>query len=109
MDDQGIEDAAILLISMGEEEAAEVFRHLSPKEAQRLGEKMARTRMIPRDRYEFQMLYGIRRDLQLALARKGYTMRVYVPYGTAWYGYFMRRLAERPANTIFFLRALVGQ
>ncbi len=64
---------------------------------------------IPRDRYEFQMLYGIRRDLQLALARKGYTMRVYVPYGTAWYGYFMRRLAERPANTIFFLRALVGQ
>jgi proline dehydrogenase len=64
---------------------------------------------IPRDRFEFQMLYGIRRDLQLALAKKGYTMRVYVPYGTAWYGYFMRRLAERPANTIFFLRALVGQ
>ena len=56
MDDQGIEDAAILLISMGEEEAAEVFRHLSPKEAQRLGEKMARTRMIPRDRYERVLL-----------------------------------------------------
>lgn len=64
---------------------------------------------IPRDRYEFQMLYGIRRDLQLALAKKGYTMRVYVPYGAAWYGYFMRRLAERPANLVFFLRALVGQ
>lgn len=64
---------------------------------------------IPRDRFEFQMLYGIRRDLQLALVKKGYTMRVYVPYGTAWYGYFMRRLAERPANTIFFLRALVGR
>ena len=56
MDDQGIEDAAILLISMGEEEAPEVFRHLSPKEAQRLGEKMARTRMIPRDRYERVLL-----------------------------------------------------
>jgi flagellar motor switch protein FliG len=56
MDDLGVEDAAILLISMGEEEAAEVFRHLSPKEAQKLGEKMARTRMIPRDRYEKVLL-----------------------------------------------------
>lgn len=64
---------------------------------------------IGRDRFEFQMLYGIRRDLQLALVKEGYKMRVYVPYGTAWYGYFMRRLAERPANLVFFFRALVGR
>lgn len=63
---------------------------------------------IPTDRFEFQMLYGIRRDLQQALADQGYRMRVYIPYGTRWYPYFMRRLAERPANVLFFLRALVG-
>lgn len=57
---------------------------------------------------EFQMLYGIRRELQTALVRQGHAMRVYVPYGTHWYPYFMRRLAERPANLLFFLRALVG-
>ncbi len=57
--------------------------------------------------YEFQMLYGVRRDLQLALAREGYRVRVYVPYGTEWYPYFMRRLAERPANVFFILRSLL--
>lgn len=57
---------------------------------------------------EFQMLYGIRRELQTELARQGYVVRIYVPYGTHWYPYFMRRLAERPANLFFFLRALVG-
>jgi len=57
---------------------------------------------------EFQMLYGIRRELQHALVGQGHVMRVYVPYGTHWYPYFMRRLAERPANLLFFLRALVG-
>jgi proline dehydrogenase len=57
---------------------------------------------------EFQMLYGIRRELQTALVKQGYKMRIYVPYGTHWYPYFMRRLAERPANLLFFLRALVG-
>jgi proline dehydrogenase len=56
--------------------------------------------------YEFQMLYGIRPDEQVRLAAAGERMRVYVPYGDDWYGYFMRRLAERPANTAFFLRAL---
>ncbi len=61
---------------------------------------------VPRDRFEFQMLYGIRRDLQQQLAREGYTMRVYVPYGSEWYPYFMRRLAERPANVWFLLRNL---
>jgi len=61
---------------------------------------------VPRDRFEFQMLYGIRSDLQRQLAREGYTMRVYVPYGTHWYPYFMRRLAERPANVIFLMSNL---
>lgn len=59
--------------------------------------------------YEFQMLYGIRTDLQRDLAREGERVRVYVPFGTDWYGYFMRRLAERPANLVFFLRALLGR
>lgn len=58
---------------------------------------------IDRSRFEFQMLYGIRRDLQRQLAAEGYRMRVYIPYGTDWYGYFTRRLAERPANVMFVL------
>ncbi len=58
---------------------------------------------LPRERIEFQMLYGIRRDLQQELVAAGYTVRVYVPYGTHWYPYFMRRLAERPANVWFFI------
>ncbi len=61
---------------------------------------------IAHDRYEFQMLYGIRRDLQQQLAREGYRMRVYVPYGQFWYPYFMRRLAERPANVWFVFKNL---
>jgi proline dehydrogenase len=58
---------------------------------------------LPRNALEFQMLYGIRRDLQDALAREGYPVRVYVPFGRHWYPYFMRRLAERPANLWFFI------
>ena len=61
------------------------------------------------DTYEFQMLHGIRTDEQQRLADAGHTVRVYVPYGKDWYGYFTRRLAERPANVGFFLRALVGR
>ncbi len=61
---------------------------------------------IARDRFEFQMLYGIRTDLQKQLVQEGYRVRVYVPYGTDWYGYFMRRLAERPANVWFILKNL---
>lgn len=61
----------------------------------------------PADRYEFQMLYGIRTDLQRELVQQGYKMRVYVPFGTQWYPYFMRRLAERPANLWFFLSNLL--
>ncbi len=56
---------------------------------------------IPAERFEFQMLYGVRRDLQYRLRREGYNMRVYVPFGTHWYPYLMRRLAERPANIAF--------
>jgi proline dehydrogenase len=61
---------------------------------------------IGKDAFEFQMLYGIRTDLQQQLVRDGYRMRVYIPYGTEWFPYFMRRLAERPANVLFFLRNL---
>jgi proline dehydrogenase len=61
---------------------------------------------ISKDAFEFQMLYGIRRDLQQSLVREGWRMRVYVPFGTEWYPYFMRRLAERPANVRFVLTNL---
>jgi proline dehydrogenase len=62
---------------------------------------------IPKEAFEFQMLYGIRRDLQVQLAREGYGMRVYVPYGKTWYPYFMRRLAERPANVWFIMKNML--
>jgi proline dehydrogenase len=62
---------------------------------------------IPRDAFEFQMLHGIRRDLQHSLVRDGWRMRVYVPFGTEWYPYFMRRLAERPANVLFIAKNLL--
>jgi proline dehydrogenase len=64
----------------------------------------AKNENIPNDRFEFQMLYGIRRDLQKKLRADGYNVRVYVPFGEAWYPYFMRRLAERPANVLFIAR-----
>jgi proline dehydrogenase len=63
-------------------------------------------RGIGRERFEFQLLYGIRRDLQQQLAAEGYNVRVYVPYGGEWYGYLMRRIAERPANLFFVLSHL---
>jgi proline dehydrogenase len=62
---------------------------------------------IPRDTFEFQMLHGIRRDLQQSLVREGWGMRVYVPFGTEWYPYFMRRLAERPANVFFLAKNIL--
>jgi proline dehydrogenase len=62
---------------------------------------------IAPDRYEFQMLYGIRRDLQRQLIARGFRLRLYVPYGDAWYPYFMRRLAERPANVLFLAKNLL--
>jgi proline dehydrogenase len=66
--------------------------------------RYARDEGIGKDAFEFQMLYGVRRDLQEKLARDGYNVRVYVPYGRHWYPYFMRRLAERPANVWFVLK-----
>src|ERR1035438_5690514 len=66
-------------------------------------------RKIARDSFEFQMLYGIRRDLQRRLVAEGYRVRVYVPFGKAWYPYYMRRLAERPANVFFMLRNQIGR
>jgi proline dehydrogenase len=62
---------------------------------------------IARDSFEFQMLHGIRRDLQQSLVRDGWGMRVYVPFGTEWYPYFMRRLAERPANVFFIAKNIL--
>src|SRR5271169_6027307 len=62
---------------------------------------------IPASAYEFQMLYGVRRDLQQQLVREGYGLRVYIPFGTEWYPYFMRRLAERPANVFFIARQML--
>lgn len=69
--------------------------------------RYARDRKIPTEAFEFQMLYGVRRDLQLQLAQAGYRVRVYVSYGREWYPYFMRRLAERPANLAFLVRNLL--
>jgi proline dehydrogenase len=63
-------------------------------------------RGIPRDRFEFQLLYGVRRDLQRSLAQEGYTVRAYIPYGKDWYAYFSRRIAERPSNALFVLRGM---
>ncbi len=64
---------------------------------------------IPNSAFEFQMLYGVRRDLQQQLVREGYNLRVYVPFGGAWYAYLMRRLAERPANVFFVANAIVRE
>jgi len=79
-----------------------------PEMIKRVG-RFARRRGIGKDRLEFQMLYGIRRDLQRRLVANGYRVRVYVPFGTEWYPYFMRRLAERPANVLFVVRSLFGE
>ncbi|WP_307257182.1 proline dehydrogenase [Oikeobacillus pervagus] len=69
--------------------------------------QIIREHKIPTDQCEFQMLYGIRPEKQMELAKQGYKMRVYVPYGGDWYGYFMRRLAERPANVLFVLKGMM--
>ncbi len=69
----------------------------------------AAERGIASDRYEFQMLYGIRRDLQASLVASGYRMRIYLPFGQQWFPYFMRRLGERPANIGFVIRGILGE
>ena len=71
--------------------------------------RFAKEHGITTDRYEFQMLYGVRRDLQERLVKEGYRMRVYVPFGTQWYPYLMRRLAERPANLAFITGSVVRE
>jgi proline dehydrogenase len=68
-----------------------------------------RARNLPLESFEFQMLYGIRRDLQRRMVVEGYRLRLYVPFGKAWYPYFMRRLAERPANVVFLARNLLRE
>jgi proline dehydrogenase len=74
-----------------------------------LARQFAREHQIASDRFEFQMLYGIRRDLQTALVSEGYRVRVYVPFGREWFPYFMRRLGERPANIMFVIRGILGE
>ena len=69
----------------------------------------AASRRIPTERFEFQMLYGVRRDLQRQLVAQGYRVRVYLPFGREWFPYFMRRLGERPANVGFVIRALLSE
>jgi proline dehydrogenase len=71
--------------------------------------RFAQERGIAADQFEFQMLYGVRRDLQKSLVASGYRVRVYIPFGTEWYPYFMRRLAERPANLLFMARNFFRQ
>jgi len=69
----------------------------------------AKREAIDPSRFEFQMLYGVRRDLQERLRREGWNMRVYIPFGTQWYPYLMRRLAERPANIAFIMGSVVRE
>ena len=73
----------------------------------RQAKAFATAEKLPRDSFEFQMLYGIRRDLQQSLVRDGWRFRIYIPFGTEWYPYFMRRLGERPANVLFIARHLL--
>lgn len=74
-----------------------------------LAEQLVASQDMGKDQFEFQMLHGVRRDWQQRLAADGYRVRIYVPYGTQWYPYFMRRLAERPANVLFMARAWLGR
>ena len=71
--------------------------------------RFAADKGIGTDQFEFQMLYGIRRDLQASLMKQGYRVRIYIPFGRQWFPYFMRRLGERPANVAFVLRSLIRE
>ena len=87
--------------------ASGTIRHCDPRPKMIEARWSFPARGIPKEAFEFQMLYGVRRDLQRQLAKDGYNMRVYVPYGKHWYPYFMRRLAERPANIWFVMKNLL--
>jgi proline dehydrogenase len=86
-----------------------IFHGLATHDEQivREAQAFANREKLPRESFEFQMLYGIRRDLQQNLVREGWRLRVYLPFGTEWYPYFMRRLGERPANVLFIARNLL--
>lgn len=86
-----------------------LYHGIATHDERMIGEtiQLAKAGNIAPDSFEFQMLYGIRRDLQQSIVRQGWRMRVYIPFGTAWYPYFMRRLAERPANLWFVLSNLL--
>jgi proline dehydrogenase len=75
----------------------------------REAQRYATEQRIPKERFEFQMLFGIRRDLQTSLVSQGYQVRLYIPFGRQWFPYFMRRLGERPANVGFVLRGIAGE
>ena len=97
-------DAAYLLILYDCWSAARIPP--SPPTTRRIitdGDPLRRGAKIPRARFEFQMLYGIRRDLQERLAGEGYNVRIYIPFGSQWYPYLTRRMAERPANLMFIV------
>jgi proline dehydrogenase len=74
-----------------------------------LARDVAREHRVAPDRFEFEMLYGIRRDLQTMLVKAGYRVRIYIPFGREWFPYFMRRLGERPANITFVIRGILGE
>jgi proline dehydrogenase len=74
-----------------------------------LTQQVAREHQVAPDKFEFQMLHGVRRDLQAMLVKAGYRVRVYIPFGREWFPYFMRRLGERPANVLFVLRGVFGE
>ena len=84
-------------------------RHARPGDDRRDARRARASSGIAPDRFEFQMLYGIRRDLQASLVNAGYRVRVYIPFGREWFPYFMRRLGERPANVMFVLRGILGE
>jgi proline dehydrogenase len=101
--DRNYERLLRLLIDIGNEPA--IASH--DEKIVRSAVQYARAKGLPAAAFEFQMLYGIRRDLQKELVAEGFRLRLYVPYGDAWYPYFMRRLAERPANLLFLARNLI--
>jgi proline dehydrogenase len=103
--DAAYEDLMLRLLRDG------TFPALATHDERLIGRAVAVSRAegIAPDRFEFQMLFGVRRDLQERLLRAGFGVRVYVPFGTQWYPYFMRRLAERPANVAFLLRSVLRE
>jgi proline dehydrogenase len=103
--DQNFSRLMVMMLSSG------IYHAIATHDERLIAEarEYARAHNIPPDHYEFQLLYGIRRDLQRDLLRQGERVRLYVPYGHQWYSYFMRRLAERPANMLFLLRNLIRE